>query len=310
MNFIWFLLAIVLFYFLYWYALSLIIFLPSIPLIGFVSYLEENIEKRWAKIALIPTFILAFILGTFLPCAVFGMGMGVTVLNFVEEATYPIIYFLIAGIGAFTISAPSGESSLPGMIISLAVYIITVTISEFSIFSEITIDFLMNVFFGGVGLLLLIGVVFLIIGFLDEKISKRSENKIGFQQESKKKLTLGVYIISILFIVLGGLWVVAFLFYPSREFLAYFIWGAPLLIGGIGMLTKKYWALRLSQIILVLSSLQVIAMVPIAMIEAKAFNLFAFLIVLLFFIIFFGLPLWFLFKKSTVAQFKKLNTSK
>lgn len=305
MNFILFLLAIVLFYFLYWYVLSLIIFLPSMPLMGFIRYLEENAEKRWAKLVLIPTFVLAFILGTFLPCAIFGMGMGVTVLNFVEEATYPFIYFLIAGIGAFTISAPSGESSFPGMIISLVAYIITVTISKFSIFSEITIDFLISIFFGGAGLLLIIGVVFLIIGFLDEKISKRSENKIESQQESKKKLTLGIYIISILFIVLGGLWVIGFLFYPSREFLAYFIWGAPLLVGGIGMLIRKYWALRLSQIILVLSSLQVIVMVPITILGTKAFSPFAFLIVLLFFIIFFGLPLWFLFKKSTVVQFKR-----
>lgn len=309
MNFIWFLVAIVLFYFLYWYALSLIIFLPSMPLMSFIVYLEENSKKRWAKILLIPTFIVAFILGTLLPCAIFGMGMGVTVLNFVQEVTYPFIYFLIAGIGAFTIFAPSGESSFPGMIISLVAYIITVTISKFSIFSEITIDFLMSIFFGGAGLLLVIGVVFLIIGFLDEKISKRSENKIEFQQESKKKLTLGVYIISILFIVLGGLWVIGFLFYPSREFLAYFIWGAPLLVGGMGMLIRKYWALRLSQIVLVLSSLQVIIMVPITILETNAFNLFAFLIVLLFFIIFFGLPLWFLFKKSTVVQFKNINSS-
>jgi len=309
MNFIWFLVAIALFYFLYWYALSLIIFLPSMPLIGFISYLEENAEKkRWAKNALIPTFILAFILGTFLPCAIFGMGMGVTVLNFVEKATYPIIYFLIAGFGAFTISAPNGESSFPGMMISLTAYIITVTISKFSIFSEITIDFLINIVLGGAGLLLIIGIVFLIIEFLDKKISKKDEDNIESHQEAKKKLSIGVYIISILFIILGVLWVVGFLFYPSREFLAYFIWGAPFLVSGIGMLIRKYWALRLSQIILVLSSLQVIVMVPITILEAKVFNLFAFLIVLLIFIIFFGLPLWFLFKKSTVAQFKNINS--
>ena len=304
MNFFWFLLSIVLFYILFWQVLSLIIFLPSMPLMGFIGYLEENIEKRWAKIALIPTFILAFILGTLLPCAVFGMGMGVTVLNFVEEATYPIIYFVIAGIGAFTISAPSGESSFPGMIISLIAYVITIMISEFSIFSTITIDFLMSIVFIGLGLLFIIGVVFLIVGFLDEKISKKSENKINLQYESKKKLTLGVYIISILFIILGGLWVVSFFFYPSQELLAYFIWGAPLLIGGIGMLLRKYWALRVSQITLILTALQIIIMVPIAILEAKTFNLFGFLMVLLLFIILCGLPLWFLFKKSSVIQFK------
>ena len=304
MNFIWFLLSIVLYYILFWQVLSFIIFLPSMPLMGFIGYLEKNIEKRWAKFALIPTFILAFILGTFLPCAIFGMGMGVTVLNFVERATYPIIYFIIAGIGAFTISAPSGESSFAGMVISLIAYTISITISGFSAFSSITIDFLMNIVFIGLGLLLIIGIVFLIIGFLDNKISKKSENKIITQHESKKKLTLGVYIISILFIILGGLWVVSFLFYLSHKLLAYFIWGAPLFIGGIGMLVRKYWALRLSQITLVLTALQIIIIIPIAIYEAKSFNLFGFSIVLLLFIIFCGLPLLFLFKKSTVIQFK------
>ncbi len=75
------------------------------------------------------------------------------------------------------------------------------------------------------------------------------------------------------------------------------------------MIIRKYWALRLSQIILVLSSLQVIVMVPIAILETKIFNLFPFLTVLLIFVIFFGIPLWFLFKKSTVAQFKNINSS-
>lgn len=309
MNFIWFLVAIVLFYFLYWYTLSFIIFLPSIPLMNFIVYLEENSKKRWAKILLIPIFIIAFILGTLLPCAIFGMGMGVTVLNFVEKATYPIIYFLIAGFGAFTISAPNGESSFPGMMISLAAYIITVTISKFSIFSEITLDFLMNIVFMGLGLLFAVGVVFLIINFLDEKISKKSKNQIEFQQKPKKRLTLGVYLISILFIILGGLWVIGFLFYPFRELVAYFIWGAPIFVGGIGMIARKYWALRLSQIILVLSVLQIFIMIPIIILKANTFNLFAFSMVLFIFIILFGLPLWFLFKKSTVAQFKNINSS-
>jgi len=152
--------------------LSIIIFLPSIPVISFVVYLTENIEKIWAKTALIPTIMLAFILGTFLPCAIFGMGMGITVLRFVEEATYPIIYFLIAGLGAFTISAPSGETSLLGMFISLTTYIITVTIYEFTIFSEITIDFLFDLFFILAIGFILIGTIFFIITFLKEKFTK------------------------------------------------------------------------------------------------------------------------------------------
>lgn len=172
MNFVWFLLSIILFYIFYWYFLSLIIFLPSMPVMGLVVYLTENTKKRWAKTALIPTIVLAFILGTFLPCAIFGMGMGVTVLRFVGEATYPIIYFLIAGFGAFIISAPNGETSFSGMLISLIIYIMTVTISEFTLFSGITIDFLFDLFFILAIGLLLIGILFFIITFLKEKITK------------------------------------------------------------------------------------------------------------------------------------------
>ncbi len=172
MNFVWFLVSIILFYIFYWYFLSLIIFLPSMPIMGLVVYLTENTEKKWVKIALIPTIVLAFILGTFLPCAIFGMGMGVTVLRFVGEATYPIIYFLIAGIGAFTISTPGGETSFLGMLISLITYIITVTIYEFTIFSGITIDFLFDLFFVLAIGFLLIGILFFIVTFLKEKFMK------------------------------------------------------------------------------------------------------------------------------------------
>ena len=82
MNFIWFLLSIILFYMLYWYVLSYIIFLPSYPIMGFITYLIENNKKKWTKIVLIPTFILAFILGTFLPCAIFGAGFLIIAIIF------------------------------------------------------------------------------------------------------------------------------------------------------------------------------------------------------------------------------------
>lgn len=175
MNFILFLLATVCFYLFYWYVLSMIIFLPSIPIMGFIGYLTEHTEKKWAKIALVPTVVIGFIIGTLLPCVVFGMGMGVIVLNFAEKATHPLIYFLLAGFGAFTISAPGGETSLPGMLISLATYVTTVTITKFALFSEITLALLVNIALWGLGLLILVGIVFGIVKFLGSKINKRTE---------------------------------------------------------------------------------------------------------------------------------------
>ena len=113
--------------------------------------------------------IIGFIVGTLLPCAVFGMGMGLITLHFAGEATYPIIYFLLAGIGAFVISAPSGESSVPGMLISLGTYLTTVLIQRFTIFSGITMSTLFYVAWWGLGILVLIGIISGIINYLVKK---------------------------------------------------------------------------------------------------------------------------------------------
>ena len=123
------------------------------------------------------------------------------------------------------------------------------------------------------------------------------------EQESNRRLSIGVYILSILFIVLGGLWVIGFLIYPSREALSFFIYGMPYLVSGIGMLKRKYWALKVSQIFLILSALPCIILIPVVLIGKT--NLFITLLILIFAFVFFGLPIWFLFKKSTVDQFKR-----
>ena len=309
MNFIWFVLATIFFYVFYWYILSLIIFLPSVPIMGFIGYLTEHMEKKWAKIALVPTFIMSFLLGILLPSALFGMGVGVITLNFAEKATYPLIYFLLGGLGAFTISAPSGETSLPAMLISLATYVITVRIPKFALFSAVTIGSLANMVLWGVGLLIFVGIAFgvvkFIVGFLDRRISKRTEIEIELKRETGRKLSIGVYILSIIFIVLGGLWVISYLIYPTGISLGYFIWGVPYLVGGIGMLRRKYWALRFSQVFLILIALQGIVAIPIGLLGAEELNLLVILILLFILFVFIGLPIWFLFRRSTVNQFKK-----
>jgi|GEM_PF-3730353 len=305
MNFIWFLLATILFYLFYWYVLSwIILFPPSIPIMVFIRYLTEHTEKRWTKIALIPTFVIGFIIGTLLPSAIFGMGTGVIALNFAEKATHPLIYFLLAGFSAFTISAPTGETSLLGMLISLVSYVITVTISKFTLFSTVTIGFLTNLALWGLGFLILVGIVSWFISFLDTKITKRTEFEL--QQEPDGKLSIGVYIFSILSIVLGMLWVISFLIYPVSELLGYFICGVPLLVGGIGMLREKYWALRVSQVIFVVFALQCAVAIPIYLLNnAKKLGLSDILFAFFILFIFIGLPIWFLFRKSTVLQFKR-----
>lgn len=127
----------------------------------------------------------------------------------------------------------------------------------------------------------------------------------AIQNQDNKKLSVGIYIASIIFIILGGLWVISFLLNPNYKMSGYFIWGIPLLIGGVGMLKRKYWALRLTQIYFILSALQVFIIIPFILFTAEKIDLFAFLIVFFLLLIFIGLPIWFLFKKSIVNQFKR-----
>lgn len=305
MNFVWFLVASVCFYLFFWYILSMIIFLPSMPVMGLLNYLIEHPQKKWTKIALPPIFVLAFLLGTFLPTALFGMGMGVIALHFAENASWPLIYFLIAGFGAFTVSAPSGESSIFGMLISLGTYVITVTVTRFALLAEVTIDLIMNIASGILILLLFAGIVWWVVLFLDDKVSKKSEIELKTQQEIKKKLSVGVYVLSILFVMLGGLWILSYLTNPVIEMSGYFIWGIPYLVGGIGMLCRKYWALRLSQVFLIISALPVIGLFIYALFQPQKPPFFVILLLLVFAVIVWGLPIWFLFRKSTVRQFIK-----
>ncbi len=124
------------------------------------------------------------------------------------------------------------------------------------------------------------------------------------------KLSLGVYILSILFIILGGSWVLSFLMHPVYITSGYFIWGLPYLVGGIGMLCRKYWALKISQIYLIISALPVVGIIVYFTLNPKEadVDLVAILTIIVLLVIFWVLPIWFLFKKSTVSQFNKKNS--
>jgi len=76
MNFILFLVVLVLFYLYYWGGLVLIISLPCIPIATFIIYLTEQNKNKLARIALVPTCVIGFIIGTIWPCGIFGMGIG------------------------------------------------------------------------------------------------------------------------------------------------------------------------------------------------------------------------------------------
>jgi len=145
---------------------------------------------------------------------------------------------------------------------------------------------------------------------------KLTETKISTEPQQtipEKKLSIGVRILSILFIACGGILIFNFLSQTRRGYtedvLFYIIGGAGMLIGGIGMLKRKYWALKLTQALVIMWGVVLCLAMTLSLTRRlghgqinqgySGFPLFA-----LIFSIFFALPLWFFFKKSTVDQFK------
>jgi len=90
-------------------------------------YATENTWRKWIKWFLLPVaVVLAFIFGTGLITFVYGGALALIAQRFVENASYPWIYWIICGIAAFYIMAPSGETNLLAMLLSLAFYLLVV----------------------------------------------------------------------------------------------------------------------------------------------------------------------------------------
>lgn len=161
-------------------------------------------------------------------------------------------------------------------------------------------------------------------------IGRKTETKITPKPQQitlKSKLSIGVCIFSIVFIVCGSIWIYSLLSYILRsqktggaiskdEVLLYLVdgmgVGVGMLFGGIGMLRKKYKALRFVQAYLIIGAAFCLVMTMIQFIDSLKLNNFLnnlrfFLLLVTLFgpiCLIFGLSLWFLFKKSTVDQFK------
>lgn len=147
----------------------------------------------------------------------------------------------------------------------------------------------------------------------------KTETEISTEPQQtilKNKLSIGVRILGALFIVCGGIWISIFfsqvgkgyLPYMSKvDVLLYILPGSGMLIGGIGILNRKYWALKFAQVFLLILGVAfclVMALPGVTFWDETVPTYFRFLQVILIFFVFFILPLWFLAKKSTVEQFK------
>jgi len=87
--------------------------------------LAEKLEASHSP-ARFPIIFLVFIFSGFLPAAIYGIGMGWIATTAASKATYPLVYLILAGIGAFLIRAPNGETSIFAMLSSIGAYVVAI----------------------------------------------------------------------------------------------------------------------------------------------------------------------------------------
>ena len=159
---------------------------------GLMKYFDSNPHKLIIKILFIPAMIVTFFISLFIPSIIFGMGIGVTTLKFASEASYAPVYFIIAGIAAFFISAPNGETNFIAMLISLGGYLATIFLPKYRYLSGLTIDILMSFLWIALSLLFFGGILYLLIGFMDDKISKLEWIKNNNLEQKKARSFLAI----------------------------------------------------------------------------------------------------------------------
>jgi len=173
-NFVWFIIVLVLFEVLFWHYILMIVGLPGMAAMPLLLYATENSWRKWVKWVLLPVAtVLAFIFGTGLIAFVYGGTLALIARHFAENSSYPWIYWGICGIAAFYIMAPSGETNLLAMFLSLGSFLAVV----FSSVVTGVLGLLLGIVVGVIQLVVGIGLVVL-LGFGIWKICDWSSVKM------------------------------------------------------------------------------------------------------------------------------------
>lgn len=128
MHFIKYVIAITCFEFLFWYLIFMIISLPSMAFIPWLTWATEEERTKIKKILFVPILIGMFLFGTLLPALFYSGGIFATTSYFMKGASHPVVYAIIGGLLCFWFAAPSGETNLLAVLLSVILYILYMTI--------------------------------------------------------------------------------------------------------------------------------------------------------------------------------------
>jgi len=158
----------------------MILSLPSMGLMTLIAWVSEDAITLSKKILSVPIIILAFIFGTLVPALFYSAGIFAIVNQFIQIASHPMVYIVIGGLLCFWFAAPSGETSLLAVIVSVASYILYMTI--FKTFGHSISNIGFAIIDWILAILIPIFIIGLIIAFITWIVSK-------FRDSSKKAIS-------------------------------------------------------------------------------------------------------------------------
>ena len=114
---------------------------------------------------------------------------------------------------------------------------------------------------------------------------------------SKRPISLGVALVSIFLFITGALEI--FDFFLSGPPNLHIVWGCLLIVSGIGLLLQKFWAYRLTQVLLIIAMI----LSPVYLFSSDKYLFITKLTSVVIIIILCGIILWYLSRKNIKEQF-------
>jgi hypothetical protein len=106
----------------------MIVSLPSMAFVPLLVWATEGNRTKSKRILYIPILIGTFLFGTLVPILFYSAGIFAITDYFMRAASHQMVYAIVGGLLCFWIRAPSGETNVLGILVSVVSYILYMTI--------------------------------------------------------------------------------------------------------------------------------------------------------------------------------------
>jgi len=143
-----------------------------------LTWATEGNRTRAKKVLFVPIFVGTFVFGTLLPALFYSGGIFAITTYFMKGASHPVVYAIIGGFFCFWFAAPSGETNLLAVLLSVVSYILYMTIlktfgQNIGDIGFAIVDWVLAILFP----LLCIGLIIAFLSWIISKFRKQNEKQ-------------------------------------------------------------------------------------------------------------------------------------